>query len=217
MFVAHRRRRFVRQPLVVMALLACLGIGGFLVIENGDGLRDRAKQAVGATPPVSTIAPRAEATSAPVNGASRNTVAVQVSTDVPRPLPSWQTSAQPAVVAAIRNESLSAYQVQMDRWSCEGQHCVGTLRIPPTVEAGRQGDLSAPANIFESLKAQMARANIEVSLLSIQPSAEGLGVAFQFSPNAASQGRYYTFAEIAAIRLESFQQGRKERDQDHAR
>ena len=70
--------------------------------------------------------------------------------------------------------------------------------------------MAAPANIFDSLKEQMARAHVDVSLLSIQPSPEGLAVAFQFTPNAAVQGRYYTAAEIAAIRLESLEQGRKE-------
>ena len=206
----YPERRSIRPALVIVTLLVILGIIGFLVVRSGNDLpRDRN---LSSAEPASVpdFARPVEAPSAPPSAQSRSTASAQASSSAGRPGQPWQISVQPAVVAAIRNESLSAYQVQMDRWSCEGQQCVGNLRIPPTVEAGRQGDISAPANIFDRLKEQMGRENVDVSLLSIQPSPEGLAVAFQFTPNAVIHGRYYTDAEIAAIRLESLQQGRKE-------
>ena len=81
--------------------------------------------------------------------------------DARRPMPTWQASLQPVVVAATRVESLAAYQVQMERWSCESEQCVGNFRITPTAAAGQR--MSAAAQIFDSLMAQMARADVDVS------------------------------------------------------
>ena len=167
----------------------------------------------GAKPPA--IEPVADATqpdaspAAPATVASHATVAAQASNTASGAAPAWQASAQPAVVTAIRNDSLAAYQVQMERWTCEGERCVGNLRIPPTVEAGRRGDLSAAAKILESLGKEMARSNVDVGLQSIHPGPEGLAVNLEFTPFSARKGRFYTDAEITSIRMESFEQGIK--------
>lgn len=207
--VVHRARRSRRPALIAGALLASLGVAGFLVVRSGQG------SPVAATSSAEPVA-AAEAgrpVESPRAASAVVAVAAVVPASAPRPAPPWQVSLQPAVVASIRDDALSAYQVQMDSWTCEGEQCVGKLRIPPTVEAGRRGDMGAGANIFDSLKARMAKENVDVALMAIHPSPEGLAIAFQFTPNAALQGRYYTTAEIAAIRLESFEQGRKEREQ----
>ena len=209
---AYPTRRSNLRVLVAAALLLVLGIVFLLIMKSGPGALNSEKHS--SAEPVSahdTVRPF-EAASASVKVASP--VAAQASNNGTRPVQPWQTSVQPAVIAVIRGESLAAYQVQMERWSCEGDQCVGELRIPPTVEAGRKGDMSAAANIFDSLKKEMAQADVDVSLQSIHPGPQGLAASFQFTPNAAIQGRYYTAGEIAAIRLESFQQGRQERGQD---
>lgn len=168
-----------------------------------------------AAAPVSDATPPATAPSATAV-ASSATVAAQASSTASGAAPAWQASAQPAVVAAIRTDSLAAYQVQMERWTCEGDQCVGNLRIPPTVEAGRRGDMSAAAKIFENLGKEMARSNVDVALQSIHPGPEGLAVNLQFTPVSARKGRFYTDAEITSIRMESFEQGAKSVSHDPA-
>lgn len=211
---AYPTRRSNLLALVAVALLLILEFVLLLIMKSGPGARDGEKHS--AAEPASaydTVRPW-EAASAPVTVASPVATAARASNNGTRPVRPWQTAVQPAVVAVIRGESLAAYQVQVERWSCEGEQCVGKLRIPPTVEAGRKGDMSAAANIFDSLKKEMAQSDVDVSLESIHPGPQGLAASFQFTPNAALQGRYYTAGEIAAIRLESFQQGRQERGQD---
>jgi hypothetical protein len=129
-------------------------------------------------------------------------------------VPPWHASLQPAIVAATRVESLAAYQVQMERWSCEGEQCTGNFRIPPTVAASR--DMSSAANIFDGLKKKMAEEDIGVAMRSVQPGPQGLALSLEFTPSASQQGRFYTFAEIADIRGDSFQQGHKAAEQEIA-
>jgi len=141
------------------------------------------------------------------NGASHASAALSTTSNGPRPTPPWQTSLEPAIVAAIRVVSLAEYQVQMERFSCEREQCMGSFRVPPSLEASRK--LSSAAQIFDNLKNQLAQEDIDVSMSSIRPGPEGLAVSFQFTPTTEIQGRTYTPGEIAAIRLESFEQGRK--------
>ncbi len=202
-----------RTPAAIVLLLTG-GVAGFLIGRSGAQGVPQTPQppAASASAPIATRP--LDAPSAPADVAPRVPASGAPSADAPPQRESWHASLQPAVVAAIRTDALSAYQVQMEHWSCEGQQCVGNLRIPPTVEAGRTGNMSAAATIFDSLKGQMARSNVDVSLLSVHPSPEGMAVSFQFIPTAAKPGRYYTDAEISAVRLESFEQGRKAGEAD---
>lgn len=214
--IAYPSRRSNPRALVIAALLVILGIVGFLVMRSGSRVPDGAKQSMAEPLPAPDMSRPSAAPSAPTNVASRATAAMPASSNAPRAVPPWKATLQPTVVAAMRNDSLAEYQVQMEHWSCEGEQCVGNLRIPPNVEAGRKGDMSAAANIFNSIKGEMARSDIEVAVRSIHKDGQGLAVSLVFTPDAASQGRFYTYDEIAAIRMESVQQGMKMQRQDPA-
>ncbi len=187
--------------------MAILGIVGFQFMKGGSSPTTGATPAATEHTTVSDATQPAAAPSAPA--VASQAVAAHASGTASRAAPAWQATAQPAVVAGIRTDSLAAYQVQMERWTCEGDKCVGNLRIPPTVEAGRRGDLSAAAKILETLGKEMARSNVDVALQAIHPGPEGLAVNLEFTPFSARKGRFYTDAEITSIRMESFEQGIK--------
>lgn len=214
--IEDRHRRSIRPPLTVAALLAALGIAGFLFMRNGARVPDDGGPIPAGAASVPDAPRPVAAPSAPGAEASSVAVAAPLPGNAARPAPAWQHSLQPAVVVAIRADSLSAYQAQVEHWACESEQCVGNLRVPPTVEAGRTGDMSAAAKIFDNLKGEMARNGVDVALGSVHRGPQGLAIAFEFTPGAAAKGRFYTDAEIAAIRLESFEQGSKSRGQDAA-
>ncbi len=207
----HRQSRL--PTIAVAALLIALGGIAFLVVAGGRREPERTREA--SVEPVSRSIPAVPvaAASASVPVPSQGPAAVRVASSADRSVHQWQAAVQPAVVTAIRDDSLAAYQVQMERWSCEGQVCVGNVRIPPTVDAGRRGDLSAAANVFDKLKTEMAKSDVDVAIQSIQPGPQGLAAAFQFTPNASTASHTYTDAEVATMRLETYQQARKEHDQ----
>lgn len=205
----NRRSKLPLLALIALLLMAS-GIVAFALLRNGSAAAVSSRQVI-AEPMPSPAAQAAEAMpSSPALAASGATAAVQVPGSLNRSVKQWQASVQPQVVAAIRTDSLVSYQVQMDRWSCEGQQCVGSLRIPPTVEAGQKGDMRAASNIFDTLKTEMAKSSVDVAIQSIQPGPQGLAASFQFTPNQVAAARTLTDADLAAIRLESYQQGNKE-------
>ncbi len=211
---ADRKQRSIRNASVVTVLLVGLGIVGFLVVRNGRGVQEGAELS-GAGPLTASQAPRPTAApSAPANVASIAVAAVPASSGAAGAAPPWHATLQPAVVAATRVESLAPLQVQMERWTCEGQQCVGNFRIPPTVAASH--NIASAAQIFDSLKQEMAKEDVNVALSSMQPGPQGLAVSFQFMPNAAVPRRTYTDTEITAIRAESFDQGLKAAAQEPA-
>lgn len=216
MSIADRGSRSARPVVVLVVLLLIVGAAGFLFMRGAGRVPDGAKPAAAEAAPASAVAQPAAAPDAPADVASHAVAALSAASGAARPATSWQASAQPAVVAAIRTDSLAQYQVQMEHWACEKEQCVADVRIPPTVEAGRKRDLSATADVFDKLKAQMDRADVNVSLRSVQPGADGIAMSFQFIPKAAMPGRFYTDAEIAQIRLDSVQQGVK-MSQDEAK
>ena len=206
--VLHRNRFGSRFPIVFLLLLV-LGIATVLIMRSSVTKSEEAKQLLAertspsdtpltqpAASGTSTVAPRAKSLAPSSSSAAR-------------PAQSWQASLQPQVVAATRVDSLAEYQLQMDRWSCEGKVCVGDLRIPPNVEAGRQRDLYAPTKILDNLQKAMASSDIDVGIRSVQVDGEGLGLTMQFTPDASTHGRFYTYAEIAAIRSDSMEQASK--------
>jgi hypothetical protein len=198
----------------IAALVVILGAGGFVVTRSGGGTPHGAKASSAALVPASSAPLPAAAPSAPADVVSRAVVAMPASSHAAGAAAPWHASLQPAVVAATRVESLAAYQVQVENWTCEGERCVGNLRIPPTVSASR--DMSSAANVFNSLKKQMADEDVGVAVRSMQPGPQGLAMSFEFTPSASQQGRFYTFAEIADIRGDSFQQGHKAAEQELA-
>lgn len=205
----------VRRVGVAALLAVIVGVVGFLVLRNSGRNPEDAKLSSAEALPTADAAPSSSpASSAPANGAPRVVVATQASSRAAGAAPAWHASLQPAVVAATRAESLAPYQVQVERWDCDGERCVGNLRIPPTVAASR--DMSSAADVFNSLKKQMAPQDIGVSMKSMQPGPQGLAISLEFTQNASQQGRFYTFAEIADIRGDSFQQGHKAAEQELA-
>ncbi len=214
MSTADRRRLSIRKASGITALLAGVGIVGFLAVRSSRDAPDGAKQAGGEPVPASEVQRPLAATSAPVDVASRAVVATLASSPAAAATTPWHASLQPAVVTATRVESLAPLQVQMERWACEGQQCVGNFRIPPTVAASR--NMSSAAQVFNSLKEQMAEQDIDVAVSSIQPGPQGLALALQFTPNAAVPRRVYTDREITDIRAESFEQGHKAAEQEPA-
>ena len=212
--MTERSMRTGRRRGAVAALVVILGAGGFVLTRHGGGSPDGAKPS-SAEPVATSSAPLPTASpSAPEDVASRALIAMAAASHAAAGAAPWHASLQPAVVAATRVESLAAYQVQVEKWTCEGPQCVGNLRIPPTVAASR--DMSSAANVFDSLKKKMAEEDIGVAMRSIQPGPQGLAMSLEFTQNALQQGRFYTFAEIADIRGDSFQQGHKAAEQELA-
>lgn len=213
--MTERAMRTGRRRGAVAALVVILGAGGFVVMRHGGGSPDGAKPS-SAEPVAASSAPLPTAApSAPAGMASSAVVAMPAAAShAAAGAAAWNASLQPAVVAATRVESLAAYQVQVEKWTCEGQQCVGNFRIPPTVAASR--DMSSAANVFDSLKKKMAEEDIGVAMRSIQPGPQGLAMSLEFTQNASQQGRFYTFAEIADIQGDSFQQGHKAAEQELA-
>ncbi len=193
---------------LVAVLLAMLGIIGVMLSKGGASgpIASKSEPVPDATPVVAAPSPSTVVASL--------AVAAKAASSVAQPAPArWQASLQPAVVAATRVDSLAEYEVQMENWSCKGEQCVGNFRIPPTVPGSKR--LSSVSQILDSLKADMARHDIDVSIGSFQPGDQGMAVSMQFTPTAALQSRVYTSSEIAAIRLESFEQGRESVEQAH--
>ena len=116
---------------------------------------------------------------------------------------------KPAVLSTLRAEDLAKYQAQVERWSCEGNQCVANLRLPATVDASRNHDMTAPSQIFSALKGSLAASNVDVAIRSINNEPTGMAMSFQFTSTAAVPGRYYSESELSAIRMDSFEKGRK--------
>lgn len=212
MTVVVRQDRPNRRGLIVAALAIAVGLGLLLMYQEGSRTSPEAKKATGAPIADSHATTQVSAPSAAADVPLKAVPQHHSQSAASRPASDWQVSLQPVVVAATRTESLSAYQVQMENWTCEHGQCVGNFRIPPTVEGSHR--LSSAADVFDSLKAQMAKQDIDVSLGSVHPGQQGMAVSFQFTPNANVEGRYYTPGEIAGIRLESFEQGVKASTQE---
>lgn len=194
-------------------MVALLAVGGFASMKGAGTAASSAKASAADPAPASGATQPSAAASTSADAGGRTTLAVQATNAASAPVRAWHTSAQPAVVAAIRNESLAAYQVQVERWACEAEQCVGDLQVPPTVEAGRTGNMQAASDIFNKLKEEMAKSDVDVALRSIKRGPQGLAVAVEFTPVSARKGRFYTDAEITAIRAESFDQGMKAANQ----
>jgi len=207
--VVVRRDRSGSRAWVIAAAVAILGIAGFWFMRSGDRAPETTRQAAAEPASTSVAPPPSAAPAASTSIAPQAAVAVAAASTAPRPAQSWQAALQPAVVAATRVDSLSAYQVQMEHWSCEGEKCVGSLRIPLNTDAGRKHDIAAPAQILDVLQKKMAPSDIRVAMKSFQPDSQGIAVALEFSANASRQGRFYTDEEIASIRMESVLQGSK--------
>jgi hypothetical protein len=210
--IVVRKDRSRLRALGIAVVVSILGIIGFLIMRTGDRTPEATRHSTAEPTSTSDAPPQYAAPSASTNIAPRATIA----SNAPRAAQPWQASLQPSVVAATRVESLSAYQVQMENWSCEAVQCVSNLRIPLNTDVGRRRDISAAADILDVLQKKMAPSDIRVALRSVQPDSQGVAVSLEFSPNASSQGRFYTDAEIAAIRMESVQQGLKMQSQSTA-
>jgi hypothetical protein len=117
---------------------------------------------------------------------------------------------KPTVLSTLRADDLAKYQAQVEQWTCEGSQCVANLRLPATVDASRQHDMTAPSRIFSALKGSLAASNVDVSIRSISNEPTGMAMSFQFTSTSAGPGRYYSESELAAIRMDSFEKGRKE-------
>lgn len=203
------RRSYLRELLIVLALLIAASGSYYLWLSNSAPI-EGVKHADTAPPVPATLPPVALA-KAPTS--------TSAATPVPPPAspikgarsapPQWQASLEPSVVSATRVDSLSAFQVQMEKWSCEGNRCVGDLRVPLSADAGRKHDLAASADILSVLQKKLGESDIQVAVRSIQPDDQGVAVSLEFSPDASRQGRFYTNQEIASIRAESVMQGSK--------
>ena len=201
------RRPRLHVLLCVVALLT-LGSGSYFVWRCVSTPQETITKAeIAATP--SSLAPPVALSKAPTNISSASSTASSASGNSSRPAPQWQAMLEPAVVSATRVDSLSAFQVQMEKWSCEGKSCVGDLRIPLSADAGQKHDISASADILGVLQKKLGESDIQVGVRSIHPDSQGVAVSLEFSPDASRQGRFYTDEEIASIRSESLIQGSK--------
>jgi len=212
----YPNRRSNKSIVLITALVLICAVSSFVLVRKADHSSEGASSA-GASPAIAraTLPQDAVASSPMMNVASPAAVATQTSQPASRPSPAWQASVKPAVVAATRVDSLATYQVQMERWTCTDDHCDADFRIPPTVEAS--GKLSSAAQMLDTLQKKMAKQNIDVALNSIQPGPQGLAVSMDFTPSAATPRKEYSSADIAAIRLESYQQGHGEQNKGSVR
>ncbi|WP_374438284.1 hypothetical protein [Inhella sp.] len=108
------------------------------------------------------------------------------------------------VMIALQGQALSAYQAQIEDWRCDaGAACTAMVRIPPYVTASRNGDMSAAANVMDTLRENLKGSGAQVALAKAELQPQGMAIVLDVSRPAQPQGRFMTDEDIAKLRYET--------------